>query len=115
MDQFTYSFSTRLKAARELRGMSQADLAEAAGLPAASISHFERGARLPSIQNFRALADALDADASWLLFLRPDPVPSARSFGLVQEVDTMSERDQRIVRQIVQVLRDESLAPRPPQ
>ncbi|MDA8381618.1 MAG: helix-turn-helix transcriptional regulator, partial [Betaproteobacteria bacterium] len=36
-------FQERLRTARRMRGMEQAQLAAKAGLPAASISHFEKG------------------------------------------------------------------------
>jgi predicted transcriptional regulator len=41
-------FKTRVTAARETRGLTQQQLAEMAGLPSSSISHFESGARKPS-------------------------------------------------------------------
>ncbi len=40
--------------------MTQADLAEAAGLDQADVSRIERGQREPSGRTLRALADALD-------------------------------------------------------
>jgi transcriptional regulator with XRE-family HTH domain len=67
------SFPERLKAARELRGMSQAGLADKAGLPATSISHFESGARKPSFDNLRLLSDALHVTADYLLGRVSDP------------------------------------------
>lgn len=108
MDQFTYDFSTRLAAARAVRGMSQAEVAESAGLPPSTISHFERGARLPSLENFRALAQALDADAAWLLFLRHEAAPSGYVERLVRDVDGMTKRDQSIIRKMVEFLRSET-------
>ncbi len=52
-------FADRLKAARLLRGWTQADLAARAGLPPTSIAHFEAGSHKPSFDNLRRLATAL--------------------------------------------------------
>lgn len=60
-------FPARLRSARELRELSQAELAERAGLPATSISHFEAGSRKPSFDNLRRLADTLEVTADYLL------------------------------------------------
>ena len=61
-------FHDRLRTARlQLRAMSQVDLAKATGLPPTSITHFERGARKPSIDTLRKLADALDVTTDYLL------------------------------------------------
>lgn len=60
-------FSSRLIKARELRGLTQSALGEAAGLPGTSISHFESGARKPSFDNLRRLADKLEVSADYLM------------------------------------------------
>jgi transcriptional regulator with XRE-family HTH domain len=60
-------FSTRLKAARELRKMSQGDLATKSGLQPSAISHFETGNRSPSFENLKRLADALNVTTDYLL------------------------------------------------
>ena len=60
-------FLQRLKAARELREMSQGDLAKKTGLPPSAISHFETGNRSPSFDNLKRLADALNVPTDYLL------------------------------------------------
>jgi transcriptional regulator with XRE-family HTH domain len=49
-----------LRDCRELRGLSQSELAERTGLKPSAISHFETGQRAPSLANLVRLADALD-------------------------------------------------------
>lgn len=61
------SFPERLVKARKMRGLSQEELAEKSGLKAAAVSHFETGARKPSFDNLRKLADALDVTSDYLL------------------------------------------------
>ncbi len=61
------SFDERLRAARELRQLSQGALAARAGLQASAVSHFETGTRKPSFDNLRRLADALRVSTDYLL------------------------------------------------
>ena len=60
-------FKTRLRQARESRGLTQADLAKKAGLQAAAVSHFETGQRSPSFENLRKLSDTLNVSVDYLL------------------------------------------------
>lgn len=52
---------------RELRGLSQAKLGKKAGFAAASISHFETGQRIPSLESIVKLADALEVSVDALI------------------------------------------------
>jgi transcriptional regulator with XRE-family HTH domain len=60
-------FGDRLLVAREIRKLSQTELASKAGLQPAAIGHFERNRRKPSFANVRALAKALNVSADYLL------------------------------------------------
>ena len=60
-------FPARLRQARELRGLSQGELAVRAALQASAVSHFETGGRKPSFDNLRRLADALDVTTDFLI------------------------------------------------
>lgn len=53
------SIGRRIRRIRELRGLTQAQLAEAAGLQPVSISRLEAGERAVSVANLARLADAL--------------------------------------------------------
>ena len=59
----------RIALSRANNGMTQAELAKAAGLQPAAVSHFETGHRLPSAANLRKLCRALDCSADYLLGL----------------------------------------------
>lgn len=63
----TAVFPERLRRAREYRGLTQGELAERAKLQPSAISHFETGARKPSFDNLRLLADTLDVTTDYLL------------------------------------------------
>ena len=49
----------RLKALRELAGLTQSALAEAAQVPAGAVAEYESGRRVPQVEKVRALATAL--------------------------------------------------------
>lgn len=53
------SFAKKLKEYREARNLTQAELAERAGVMQYQICRFENGERLPNIATARMIADAL--------------------------------------------------------
>jgi transcriptional regulator with XRE-family HTH domain len=59
--------ATQLAAARRDAGLTQAQLAEAVGSSAATISHYETGHRVPSLARLCELADALGVTVGSLL------------------------------------------------
>jgi transcriptional regulator with XRE-family HTH domain len=98
-------FPSRLRAARDLRALSQADLAERAGLPATSISHFEAGSRKPSFDNLRRLADTLEVTADYLLG-RVDE-PSGQSQGtLHRHVENLTAGNRALAEDFLKMLAD---------
>lgn len=58
--------AARLRSARTEAGLSQAQLAEAAGVTQAHVSQWESGRRTPHIDSLVKLADALDVSLDWL-------------------------------------------------
>jgi transcriptional regulator with XRE-family HTH domain len=61
------NFAERMREARELKELSQADIARKTGLQPSHISHFETGKRAPSFENLKALADGLGVSTDYLL------------------------------------------------
>lgn len=57
----------RLQQIRKLRGLSQSQLAKAAGLPVASLQKWEIGYRNPKLDALIALAAALDVQLAELV------------------------------------------------
>jgi transcriptional regulator with XRE-family HTH domain len=70
-------FTERLVSARDLRGLNQEELANRSGLKPAAVSHFETGARKPSFDNLRKLAEALEVTADYLMGRSEDPEGAA--------------------------------------
>lgn len=56
----------RIRIIRELRGWSQAELAERSRLEPSAISHFETGRRVPSVVNLLKLAEALTMNTFYI-------------------------------------------------
>jgi transcriptional regulator with XRE-family HTH domain len=88
-------FKDRLRSAREVRGLSQSELAAKAGLPASSISHFEAGSRKPSFDNLRRLAMALEASTDYLLGRVDDLTQTTEADPLYRDLKNLSESDRQ--------------------
>lgn len=99
------SFSGRLKAARELRGITQYELAGEAGLQPSAVSHFETGSRKPSFDNLRRLADALEVTIDYLLG-RVDDFKGVgpRTDRLHRHIEKLSDSDRQIAEEILKSL-----------
>lgn len=98
-------FKQRLKEARALRQLNQAELAAKAGLPPASVSHFESGPRKPSFDNLKALAAALDVTTDYLLGRSDTPETSAKTAGrLHRDLNKLSSADLELAQEFVELL-----------
>jgi len=87
-------FPDRLRAARELRDMSQSDLAEKAHLQPSAVSHFETGRRAPSFDNLKALSEALQVTTDYLLGRVDEPgVKGVVADKLFRHAENMSRDD----------------------
>jgi len=93
-------FSRRLRAARAMRGLSQANLAERTRLQQTAVSHYESGTRRPSLRNLRRLAEALEVTTDYLVGHTDDPTPQPstgeplfRDFGLLSNADRELARE----------------------
>ena len=60
-------FRLQFRTIRERRGLTQVALGQRAGMAPASISHFETGQRVPSLESLVRLADALGVSVDELL------------------------------------------------
>jgi transcriptional regulator with XRE-family HTH domain len=66
---------------RETRQLTQAELAEKAALPAATISHFETGLRTPGTSTLQKLAEALEVSVDYLLGRVDEPTAVGPTSG----------------------------------
>jgi transcriptional regulator with XRE-family HTH domain len=87
-------FAARLQSARQLRKMSQSELAEKAGLQPSAISHFENDRRSPSFDNLKTLANALNVPTDYLLGRIDSPtLTGATRDVLFRHAQNMSKND----------------------
>jgi len=94
-------FPERLKAARALRGLSQSELAKFAKLQASAVSHFETGARKPSLANIRKLADALNVSTDYLLGRSGEVSGAPTADVLFRDIAKLSADDREVIQQVV--------------
>lgn len=103
-------FSDRLRSARELRNLSQSELADRADLQPSAVSHFETGRRAPSFDNLKRLADALDVTTDYLLGRVDEPKATTRTAAgptvdkLFRNAEKMSQDDLQTLADFADVL-----------
>lgn len=102
-------FQERLKTARDkLRGWSQAELGTKAGMPPSSIAHFEAGARKPSFDTLRKLANALEVTTDYLLGRTDDPGLAEAGDPLYRDVGKLTGNDRDLARDFLKMLAERS-------
>ncbi len=101
----TYVFPERLKEIRELRKLTQAQLAEKSKIPSTSISHLESGSRKPSFDNLRKLGIALDVSTDYLLG-RVDSFAETHTDTLFRDLQNLTESDRETIRRFAESLRN---------
>jgi len=98
-------FSERLRAARELKDLSQTDLAKKTDLQPSAISHFENDRRSPSFDNLKRLADALGVTVDYLLGRAEEPKTLNLDLELLfRDFKRMSEADRETLTEMAKVL-----------
>ena len=105
-------FQERLRAARELRGWSQSELAGRAGLPPSSIAHFETGSRKPSFDTLRRLANALEVTTDYLLGRVVDPALTEAGDPLFRDIGKLTGGDRELAKDFLKMLSERSHAKR---
>lgn len=101
----SYPFPDRLKEARDLRKLSQLDLAQQSGLAPSAVSHFETGGRKPSFDNLQLLADALHVSTDYLLGRTDSIEPVGAAVDpLLTEFAKLSASNQEVARNLLKTL-----------
>ena len=111
------NFPDRLRSARELRGLSQSDLAQRSGLQPSAVSHFETGRRAPSFDNLKRLADALEVTTDYLLSRSDEPKPISTAGGptvdkLFRNAERLTTADLDAVAQMAELLAKKNPPPK---
>ena len=105
------SFGERLQSIRKARGLTQVQLAEAAGTTQRAVSYYETEAGFPPAPAVMALARALKVTTDELLGVRPPRIERAkedrearRRWKRFQMISTLPERDQKAVVRLIDSL-----------
>lgn len=99
------NFASCLRAAREAKGLSQAELAERTGLQPSAVSHFETGRRAPSFDNLRLLADALGIATDYLLGREKVHAPAGPAASqMFRDFSKLSAADQERITEYARML-----------
>ena len=101
-------FPSRLTQARDLRGISQTDLAKKVGIPASSISHFEAGTRKPSFDNLRRLATELAVSTDFLLGRADSPDLVVEADILHRDAQMLNDHDRALAQAFIKMLNERS-------
>lgn len=104
---------SRLREIRQVRGMSQRELAEAAGFKQSAVAQFENGSRMPSLPNLRRLAETLNASADYLIGLDDavDDMGGPAAAAVVRLMRHLDERDRELLKVLAEGMRKRSVNP----
>jgi len=97
-------FHYRLRTARELRKLTQSELAIKTKMPSTSISHFESGSRKPSCDNLCRLANGLKVTTDFLLARADDPEVSDSIDPLFRHLGQLSASDRELAMDFIKML-----------
>jgi transcriptional regulator with XRE-family HTH domain len=93
LKQLATRLGVRIRSAREARGWSQADLAEASGLTPNYVGVLERGEKLPALETLVTVSDVLGQSLSGLLDdTRPQDAWETRASTMIRTVPTAYRR-----------------------
>lgn len=67
IDPRKLAIGRRIAAARERKGLSQADLATILGITSGAVGQYETGRNLPKLARFEAISGSCDVTVEWLL------------------------------------------------
>ena len=89
-------FADNLKKIREIKGLSQTELAKRSGLQPSTVSHFETGRRAPSFDNLKRLADTLEVTTDFLIGREIDPTTSGPTLqSIFRNAQEMADDDRQ--------------------
>jgi Predicted transcriptional regulators len=108
MRNATELFGLQIKELRKIRGLSQEQLGEQIGIDQKHMSKIELGKSYPSLDRLIRIAEVLQVPLPTLFdFEHLEDAPE-RSHRIEEMVQTLDERDQRVLYRIVKAFQDRS-------
>lgn len=102
-EDFRKNLGRAIAERRRLLKLTQDDLASLVEVDAETVSRFERGISLPSLERLWVIADALDAGMSDLL-AETSTLPNDQARKLLAVMDGLAAVDQRLLMDFAQLL-----------
>lgn len=96
--------ATRIRMAREMAGLSQAQVAKKIGVHRPAVSEVEAGRRSVSAEELAVLADLFDVDVSWLAAAKAEGKNPAISLA-ARELSKLGKKDAEILVHMLKALR----------
>lgn len=98
------AIGSRIKEAREAKGLTQEQLAEIVGLSSTHISVIERGVKAPKLETFIEIANALDVTSDSLLLDVLDNSLQITATELSEQIKGLPPQEQKRILKAVRVL-----------
>ena len=99
-----YSIGKNIRKYRTSKGMRQEDLAEKTGLTAVYIGMLERGEKLPSLETFINIANALEISSDVLLCEVLSVGYKIRSSVISEKLDALQEEDRNKIYDVIDTM-----------
>ena len=96
----------QIKKQRELKKLTQEELAEKVGLSRNYISFLERGTKAPRLETLINIANALGVSANTLLLDVLDYDDKLQSIHISKEIECLSSKDKEIIYGVINVLKN---------
>ncbi len=100
----------RIQEVRKSRGLTQAELSQMVDLSTKYISNVECGFKMPKLNTFVSIANALQCDANLLLSDVLDVTTGQESGLISKKLRTLPTEEQRRILRILEVMIDEASA-----
>ena len=109
MDVQLSEIGKRVKQARQAKGLSQMELAEAVGISVSFLSNIEVGRQSMNIKTLIAISDTLDVSTDWILRNDTRAATSVTAEEIARELDGCTLRERGVLLRQMQMMK-ESLA-----
>ena len=98
--------ASRLREARTLAGLSQAQVAQKLGLHRPTVSEIEAGRRSVNTEELRQFADLYDVSTAWLMGEEQDSQPGGKELALAaRELGKIKEEDLDRLLRVISIVR----------
>lgn len=96
----------RIKQARQAKGLSQMELAEAVGISVSFLSNIEVGRQSMNIRTLIAISDILDVSTDWILRNDTRAATSVTAEEIAKELDGCTLRERGLLLRQMQMMKE---------